>query len=154
MEAIAAEAKVAKATAYAYFPNKEAVFAAVCAAVAKDLEAAADQAARAAPTPELAVRASLVAKFTRLYEAVHASPHAKELIEASQIEDEVDRARARYLRRMQRSLKDCRAAFGPAAAREIAETLEAAAEGITARARDTKDLRGKLTLLVTRVLGR
>jgi AcrR family transcriptional regulator len=154
MEAIAQEAGVAKATAYAYFDNKEAVFGAVCAEIAKGLEEAADAAAREAKTPELAVRASLLAKFTRLYEAVHASPHAKELVEASQVEDEVDRARARYLRRMQKSLKNCRAVGGPGAAREIAETLEAAAEGITARARDARDLRAKLTLLVTRVLGK
>jgi AcrR family transcriptional regulator len=154
MEAIAQEAGVAKATAYAYFDNKEAVFAAVCAHVARDLEAAADAAARDARTPELAVRASLVAKFTRLHAAVQGSPHAKELLEASQVEAEVDRARARYLRRMQKELVRCRAIKGPAAAKEVAETLEAAAEGITARARDARELRAKLTLLVTRVLGR
>jgi AcrR family transcriptional regulator len=153
MEALAAEAGLAKATAYAYFENKEAVFAAVCAHVAHQLEATAEQAAREAKAPELAVRASILAKFTRLYAVVHASPHGRELLEASQIaHDDVERARARYLRHMQKVLLRCHVIDGPAEARQVAETLEAAAEGIVARARGPRDLSTKLGLLVTRVL--
>jgi AcrR family transcriptional regulator len=153
MEGIAAEAGVAKATAYAYFDNKEELFATVCAEVAREVETVAEEAARAAPTPERAVKALVLAKFTRLYEVMQGSPHARELLEASQAEDEVNRAHARHLRRMRKRLGECRA-IGPAAAREVAETLEAAAEGITARAKDARDLRSKLDLLVTRVLGK
>src|SRR5262249_45758320 len=78
--ATAAGAGIAKPTLYAYFDDKAAIFRAVCECV---LDAIVDDARRAAardgPLDER-VGAVLSAKFTRLYELVHATPHAGEII--------------------------------------------------------------------------
>src|SRR5579871_3875106 len=78
MEAIAAAAGVAKATLYAYYTSKEAVFADVCTFVADDLQARAETQAARESDPTKAVAASLATKYAEVHAVLHASPHAKE----------------------------------------------------------------------------
>lgn len=82
IEDVAREAGIAKGTVYLYFQNKERLFTEVCRHVAQVFldraEAAFD---RDAPVVER-VLAILRAKFSYLYEIVHASPHAVEIIQS------------------------------------------------------------------------
>ncbi|MFO0546885.1 MAG: TetR/AcrR family transcriptional regulator [Polyangiaceae bacterium] len=83
VDEIAAHAQVAKPTLYAHFDDKDALYRHVCEDV---LERLLDD-ARAAATPTADVTAQLTAvlsaKFTRIFELVHSSPHAQELLDAS-----------------------------------------------------------------------
>ena len=80
IDLLAAEARVAKPTVYAYFEDKEALFRAVVEAVCDDLLSAAQQASEREAPIEARIAAMLSAKFTRYFELVQASPHAQELI--------------------------------------------------------------------------
>jgi len=82
VDLIATEAGVAKPTIYAHFADKEAVFLAVCADVCEDFLARAEAASRAPGAIEERLAAVLSAKFTYLYELVHRSPHAQELLDS------------------------------------------------------------------------
>ena len=79
VDALAAEAQVSKPTVYAHFADKDALFAAVCDHV---LEGILSEAQAAAQTGALLPRltAVLAAKFSRLFDLVHSSPHAAELL--------------------------------------------------------------------------
>ncbi|MFO0613394.1 MAG: helix-turn-helix domain-containing protein [Polyangiaceae bacterium] len=155
MEQVAHEANVAKATLYSYFANKEILFAGVCAHVASELQAAAERAAAQEAAPAHAVRASLCAKFTRLHRIVHASTHAAELLETSnRVSGQVLRdAHDAYVEHLTALLAGCMDARKPAR-RELAETLDAAAEGIAARAADERDVVRRLGSVVDAMLAR
>jgi TetR/AcrR family transcriptional regulator, regulator of autoinduction and epiphytic fitness len=81
VELLAAEASVAKPTIYAYFADKGALFVAVCDKLMGDILAKA-RAARDAETLEERVFGMLSAKFTSIFELVHTSPHAGELLDS------------------------------------------------------------------------
>lgn len=82
MERIAGEAGVARATAYAYFADKEAAFVAVAARVAGRLEALID-AALGAPGPmEERILAAFRAKHALAWQVSRSSPHAADLLAA------------------------------------------------------------------------
>jgi AcrR family transcriptional regulator len=103
---VAREAGIAKGTVYLYFENKEVLFTEVCRHVARVFldrtEAAFDS---DAPVVER-VLAILRAKFTYLYEIVHASPHAAEIIQSkNQVAAEIFvAADERYLDLLARAL--------------------------------------------------
>ncbi|MCU0701317.1 MAG: TetR family transcriptional regulator, partial [Myxococcaceae bacterium] len=99
MEAIAAEAQVAKATAYARYPNKMAVFAAVVEDVVEQLVDDAIAVAAREQGPAAAIERSMETKFGRLYELVHASEAGAELLAASNTltAEILERAHARYV---------------------------------------------------------
>lgn len=80
MEAVAARAGVAKGTAYAHFPGKEALFRAVCARLSARIGEEAEQAAARPGSLERRVSGVLAAKFAPLHRLVHRSPHAEELL--------------------------------------------------------------------------
>jgi AcrR family transcriptional regulator len=82
MDVLAAEAGLAKATVYAYFPDKESIFRAVVEDVCEGMLRGADEAARSGAPLEEQVAAMLSAKFTRYWELVHSSPHAQELMDS------------------------------------------------------------------------
>ncbi len=81
VDQIAREAQVAKPTVYAYFPDKDAVFVAVCRAVMDRIVEGARQ-ARAEDDVVTRIATVLSAKFTTIYELVDSSPHARELLES------------------------------------------------------------------------
>jgi AcrR family transcriptional regulator len=108
MDLLAAEASVAKPTVYAYFADKEEVFRAVVAHVCEDILARAEVASRGDGPLEARLAAVLDAKFTFLFELVHRSPHAKELL-ASNDElagDEVERTDRAFHRLLTRMLDE------------------------------------------------
>lgn len=82
MEAIARQAGVAKATLYSYFPDKEAVFAAVVARLVGELGSAVDRELSGTGEAWQRVAAALGAKHRIVYRLLSGSPHAHELYEA------------------------------------------------------------------------
>jgi AcrR family transcriptional regulator len=82
VDLIATEAGVAKPTIYAHFADKEAVFGAVCADVCEAFLARAEAASRVEGPLDERLAGVLTAKFTFVYELVHRSPHAQELLDS------------------------------------------------------------------------
>lgn len=81
MELVAREANVAKATLYSYFKNKDELYVAVCARMARILRDSVEQALvrPGAPLDERLADA-MVAKHRPVFTLVRASPHAAELL--------------------------------------------------------------------------
>ena len=79
MEAIAREAKIAKPTLYGYFPDKEAVFAAIIQALVDDIRAAVDAALHGEGDVVARVGGALAAKYKVVAKLLEGSPHADEL---------------------------------------------------------------------------
>jgi TetR/AcrR family transcriptional regulator len=79
---IAKAAQVAKPTVYAHYVDKEALYvevvSATLAAILEDAKAAAKL-----PTLRDRIVGVLAAKFTRVFELLHQSPHASELVESN-----------------------------------------------------------------------
>jgi AcrR family transcriptional regulator len=98
MELVAREANVAKATLYSYFKNKDELFLAVCARMARLLRGAVEQALM---KPDAALDARLadavIAKHRPIFALARGSPHAAELFSythsmAGEIFSELDAA--------------------------------------------------------------
>ena len=80
---VARQAGIAKGSVYLEVESKDALFRAACQEVADQLVAGAEAAAADAQRPLADVVTDvLMAKFWRLYELVHARPHAAELLQA------------------------------------------------------------------------
>tara|TARA_R110000751_G_scaffold19115_10_gene57537 strand:- start:244 stop:771 length:528 start_codon:yes stop_codon:yes gene_type:complete len=79
MEAIARRAGVAKPTLYAYFPDKEAMFLAVIAALVERMKTAVDAALARPGPPETRVAEALAAKYAVANAMLAGSPHAEAL---------------------------------------------------------------------------
>lgn len=154
MEAIAERARVAKATAYAHFANKDQVFRAVIQQVAEDFLAQAEAAAAVAPTPEAAVLASLSTKQLLAFDLLHASGHGAELLEAvERIGGALTESlHARYVASLARWVAGC-TAVAPGDAVAVATVLDHAAYGLGFRAPDREVLRRNLAVLVRAVVG-
>ncbi len=151
MEAIADDAQVAKATAYAYFPNKNAVFTAVVEDVLQRLLDEAEAAAEAAPDPLKALERSVQTKFVRVYELVHASTEGRELLQATnQLSAKaVAEAHGLYCEHLAKLLVQAEL-VDKRKAPELAEVLDAAADGVVARASSKQEAQTWLTVLVQR----
>ena len=81
MELVAREANVAKATLYSYFKNKDELYVAVCARMARILRGAVEQALEKPDTPlDERLADAAVAKHRPVFTLVRASPHAAELL--------------------------------------------------------------------------
>jgi AcrR family transcriptional regulator len=80
MELVAREANVAKATLYSYFKNKDELFLAVCARMARLLRGAVEQALMK-PDASLDARLAdaVIAKHRPIFALVRGSAHAAEL---------------------------------------------------------------------------
>jgi AcrR family transcriptional regulator len=108
MEAIAREAKIAKPTLYGYFPDKEAVFAAIIQALVDDIRATFGAALEGEGDVAARIGAALAAKFEVIGKLLAGSPHADELYSEHErsaaaqfaaIEKHIEQAVARELRK-------------------------------------------------------
>jgi AcrR family transcriptional regulator len=80
MELVAREANVAKATLYSYFKNKDELYVAVCARMARILRGSVEQALMKPDTAlDERLADAVVAKHRPVFALVRASPHAAEL---------------------------------------------------------------------------
>ncbi len=80
MELVAREANVAKATLYSYFKNKDELFLAVCARMARLLRGAVEQALTKTDAPlDARVADAVIAKHRPIFALVRGSAHAAEL---------------------------------------------------------------------------
>jgi AcrR family transcriptional regulator len=80
MELVAREANVAKATLYSHFKNKDELFLAVCARMARILRGAVEQALLKPDTAlDERLADAVIAKHRSIFALVRASPHAAEL---------------------------------------------------------------------------
>jgi AcrR family transcriptional regulator len=150
MEAIAAEARVAKPTLYKYFPDKNAVFEAIVA----ELMVALHEAFVAALGGEGAVAGRLAAALSAKYEAIDRllgqSPHADELYdehekvrpEVRASEEAIDAMVAEELRKA-----------GVQQPALLARLVLDAAWGIKRKARNPGDVEPAIRLLVERLVG-
>jgi AcrR family transcriptional regulator len=104
MELVAREANVAKATLYSYFKNKDELFLAVCARMARILRGAVEQALMKPDAPlDARLADGVTAKHRSIFALVRASPHAAELFSythsmAGEIFAELDSAILEMLR--------------------------------------------------------
>ncbi|HEY2462985.1 MAG TPA: TetR/AcrR family transcriptional regulator [Steroidobacteraceae bacterium] len=81
MELVAREANVAKATLYSYFKNKDELYVAVCARMARILRGSVEQALMKPDAPlDERLADAVVAKHRPVFTLVRASPHAAELL--------------------------------------------------------------------------
>jgi AcrR family transcriptional regulator len=80
MELVAREANVAKATLYSYFKNKDELFLAVCARMARLLRGAVEQALMTPDVPlDVRLADAVIAKQRPIFTLVRGSAHAAEL---------------------------------------------------------------------------
>jgi AcrR family transcriptional regulator len=80
MELVAREANVAKATLYSYFKNKDELFLAVCARMARLLRGAVEQALMTPDAPlDARLADAVIAKYRPIFALVRGSAHAAEL---------------------------------------------------------------------------
>ena len=80
MELVAREANVAKATLYSYFKNKDELFLAVCARMARLLRGAVEQALMKPDAPlDARLADAVIAKHRTIFTLVRGSAHATEL---------------------------------------------------------------------------
>jgi AcrR family transcriptional regulator len=82
IELLAQEAGVAKPTLYAYFTDKDDIFRAVCRHVLEGIVTRAAEALSRKGALQERLSAALGAKFVMLFELVHRSPHATELLDS------------------------------------------------------------------------
>jgi AcrR family transcriptional regulator len=152
MEAIAAAANVAKATAYAYFRNKEEVFHAVCASVVGRITESIQAASERAGTPMERVHAIVETKLLSLYELVHRSPHAADLMESGdRIAAEIlARGDALYHQLLRTSLIAARVA--PRQAGELATIIEHTGWGLSENAQSAPQLKRRVRRLLAALL--
>ena len=143
MEGLAAEAGVAKATVYAYYPDKESAFRAVAERLAAQIGDIAETNIRAAPDFETGVIEALLAKESLVYRVAHASPYAHELIESGNRLAAAAFAEAE--RRKLAALTIAMTGMRMQAPAEAARLLAQAAEGIAAAAKSAEALAEDLT---------
>jgi AcrR family transcriptional regulator len=150
MEAIAAAAGIAKATLYAYFPDKQAVFAALTERVAVEWEHAFVAALDAPGPPVERLAAALVAKHKAVARLIGRSPHAAELYGAHEggSAPRLAALDAVIAQRVEAEL----AAAGSGRPRLLAQVLLAAAAGIARRAQSAAELGPALRLLTERLV--
>lgn len=153
MARIAAEAGFAKATAYAYFADKDEVFAAVADELASRVLSRFEAAlAQPGTTAERLVRA-LSGKDVLIYRLVAGSPHAGELFAAR------DRLARDVFDRLDRDiLAQVTATLGDGIDRGLlpahfARILVRASRGLAARAETEAMLAADIDTLITRLVG-
>jgi AcrR family transcriptional regulator len=152
MERIAMEAGVARATAYAYFTDKEDAFLEVSKRLAARLEAVVAQ-ALAQPGPPMArIRAALLAKNEMAFRVANLSPHTADLLAAK------DRLAAPVFAaaeaRMVNAVLAELTALGAGDGAELAAILFSAAHGIASASPSLAILQSRVTCLVDSMLAR
>ncbi len=154
MEGIARSADVAKATVYAYFPTKQVVFDAACALRARSLIEQAHEAGAQQNTPAAAATASLKTKFATMFELLQVSPHAPELLEASNSSEHVETAQSHtdYIEALGALLRQA-LQLDKQDAELLAEVTDRALEGLLKRANTRDELLQHADVLLKRMWG-
>jgi len=126
IETIALAAGIAKGSVYLEFADKPALFRAAAGALIDDIVAEATAACELRPLRKRVVEI-LAAKFWRIYDLVHARPHARELIEArDELAADLFRAAdARYAELLTGALTAARAEWRPRRPYRIADVASA-----------------------------
>lgn len=150
MEAIAAEARVAKPTLYKYYGDKNAVFEAIVSELMVELHEGFVQALRGDGDLVARLSAALSAKYEAIGRLLGDSPHAEELY------DEHEKVRPEV--RATEDVIDAMVAeeLGKAGAKEpeaLARLVLDAAYGIKRKARTAEDIGPGIRLLVERLVG-
>lgn len=152
MQDIASEAGVSRATMYLHFKDKEQVFRHACEVLHQQaLEAASDALSRDGPVSER-LRDGLIAFFVTIMTPILNSAHGPELYDTSKsVGADIFTARRLDLVLLIENLISTAGAvtLKKGQAKEIAETLVSAAEGIKASAPDLIVLRARLGLLTS-----
>jgi AcrR family transcriptional regulator len=150
MEAIAAEAAVAKATAYSYFPDKEAMFRAVAERIAAEMADGVEAAIAAAKSPAEGIVTALLAKEQLAFRIVRTSPHSRDLFESTDrlAAEAFASAERRKLNALAKALEKMRVDRPEQAARLIA----AAAGGVASKATSPEGLAGDLDRVLRALL--
>jgi AcrR family transcriptional regulator len=150
MEAIAAEAAVAKATAYSYFPDKDAIFRAVAERIAAEMAEAVEVAISNAKSPVEGIVTALLANADRAFRIIRASPHARDLFETSDrlAAEAIAAAERRKLNALAKALEKMHAEKP----REAARLIAAAVEGVACTAASPEDLAGNLDRVLRALL--
>ena len=150
MEAIAREARIAKPTLYAYFPDKEAVFRALVEQLIAGWRQDFLMALRGEGDIVQRVGAALTAKHKAALRLLEGSPHAEELY------GEHDRQSAPQFRsfdaELQAALETELTGAGVARPRLVAQMLLAASFGIGHKATSAAELGPALRLLSERLI--
>ncbi|WP_404405806.1 TetR/AcrR family transcriptional regulator [Pelagibacterium halotolerans] len=150
MEMVAREAGVAKATLYSYFPDKDAIYAAIIEMMAADKLAAFHRGlAHHGPLDER-IGEALAGKLGVAADLLARSPHADEILnehhrlagKLKALDDQVET-----------ELTDLLAAEGVPDPEITARMLLASAYGILLKLPDPAQMRAAIKLLATRVLG-
>ena len=150
MEAIAREARIAKPTLYAHFPDKDAVFLAIVEQLLA-AKVAAFEAGLAEDGPiEARIGTALAAEFAVIAATLAGSPHAAELFAAHRQGAEMFRlSDERVATRLQAELAEA----GVADAQALARLLLDASFGLAQKAIGRADLGADIRLLATRLIG-
>lgn len=150
MEAIAAEARVAKPTLYKYYGDKNAVFEAIVAELRLELHEGLVVALRGEGTVVERLAAGLSAKYGAIDRLLGGSPHADELYdEHEKVRPEV-RATEEVIDAM---VAEELAKAGVARPEALARLVLDAAWGIKRKARDAAAVEPGVRLLVERLVG-
>ena len=147
MELVARESGYAKATVYAYFKNKDALFRAVAEDVAQRIVGAVETALLGGGTPAARVGAALQAKEDLAFDLIHRSPHAAELFAAKhQLSGKLfEDVEARIMAALA-------AAIGGSHGDAKARVLFHAAHGLASAAQSKRQLLDDLTILADGIL--
>lgn len=150
MEAIAAEAGVAKPTLYKYFPDKGAIYDAVADTVTEEVKLDFDMALAREGSAAARIAAALTAKKKFAFRLLHSSPHAAELC-GEEAEGALDKIMAfeRYVEdEVTRVLEE----DGRKGARTMAQLLLACALGISKSVQFPEQIGPAIRLVVDKLL--
>ena len=150
MESIAAASSISKATLYAYFPDKMAVFAAVASRLASDMQSGVLSALQEEGSLADRISNALMAKHGRAFDAAIGSPHRLELLgtrrnEFGQLFNAMDR-------RIEDAIFGALQAAGSHTPRDDARLIFCASIGISEQAKNKEELEMDLRRLVAAIL--
>lgn len=150
MEAIAAASSISKATLYAYFPDKMAVFSAVASRLASDMQSGVISALEEKGSLADRLSNALMAKHGRAFDAALGSPHRLELLdtrrhEFGQLFNAMDRA-------IEDAISRALQAAGSSVPRDDARLIFHASIGISEQAKSREELEMDLRRLVSAIL--
>ncbi len=150
MEALAAEAQIAKPTLYGYFANKEAVFAAVAERLFDELRAVVEKGLRGKGDLAFRISLALTAKHKRVFCLLEGSPHGEEIYsEKSRIAAEQVQDFEKWLQeRIAMALKE----GGRDLPQNHAMVLIACAQGIAQKAERAGEIGPAIRLVVEKLL--
>lgn len=149
MEAIARQARIAKPTLYAHFPEKHAIFTALLAQLVADKHAAFEAALTEDGTVAERLGRALVAMFSTITEALAGSVHAEELFAAHH---EGATLFAQSNRRIVDRIAAVLAEAGAREPRRLAALLLASAKGVADAGINAPGLKDDLLLLTERLV--